>query len=244
MSDDIFINKPIRNPKLLKLLKEVKKEGSSEVMLEVLKEASVATLVVPVTEGDNGVSFNAVTDSKKRRFIVVFSDTDSFDINKSYDSQKAVTASFEDLMDVVMTPSFYLDGMIINPGSEDVLFGKDLISMITEQMDSNSDDVEIKVGAPDHYPDKFYSMMKEFMIDETSVNKIYVRLFHKVKEDETSWMFILDIDSDDLEKRKYICETFNRFIAPYTDGLSSITIDINEEYAREAVADVKPFVIR
>lgn len=243
MAEDIFIHETIRNPKLLELLKRVKKEGTPEIMLEVLKEASVSKLIVPVTESDRGVSFNAVTDSKKRRFIVAFSDTDSFDINKSYDDQKAVTSSFEDLMEVVLTPSFYLDGMILNPGSEDVLFGKDLISMISDQMGKN-DDVDVKVGDPDHYPDKFYPMMKEFLIDEPRVNKIYVRLFHKLSDDVTSWMFILDINSDDAGARNYICETFNRFISPYTDGLSSITIDINEEYARDAVSDVKPFVQR
>lgn len=240
MAEDIFIHETIRNPKLLDLLKKVKKEGTPEVMLEVLKEASVSKLIVPVTESDRGVSFNAVTDKKKRRFIVVFSDTDSFDINKATDDQKAVTSTFEDLMEVVLTPSFYLDGMIINPGSEDVLFGSELLEMIKEQM-APASEVDVKVGDPDHYPDNFYKMMKEFMIDEKRVTKIYVRLFHQLKDDVTSWMFILDITSDNLEERKYICETFNRFMAPYTDGLNSVTIDINEEYAREAVADVKPF---
>ncbi len=115
--------------------------------------------------------------------------------------------------------------------------------MINNQIDENSD-VDIKVGAPDHYPDNLYKMMKEFMVDEKCVNKIYVRLFHKIKDDVTAWMFILDITSDNAEERKYILETFNRFIAPYLDGLNSISIDINEEYAREAITDVKPFIER
>ena len=126
----------IENEKLVELLGSIRQDSSEENMIAVLKEAAVAKFLVPVDGSEGNYSFHAVSDSKGLKYMVVYSDSDSFEVafEGKKEPQNGVIAGFADLIDVVMAPKMDLSGFVINPGSEQVLFGKDMLKMIAAQM--------------------------------------------------------------------------------------------------------------
>ena len=116
----------IENAKLVELLGTIRQDSSEENMIAVLKEAAVAKFLVPVdgTEGD--YRFHAVSDSKGLKYMVVYCDSDSFEVafEDKKEPQNGVIAGFADLIDVVMAPkmdlqSWFGGGIIRQRNAED-----------------------------------------------------------------------------------------------------------------------------
>ena len=164
----------IENEKLVELLGSIRQDSSEENMIAVLKEAAVAKFLVPVDGTDGNYSFHAVSDSKGLKYMVVYCDSDSFEVafeNKK-EPQNGVVAGFADLIDVVMAPKMDLSGFVINPGSEQVLFGKDMLKMIAAQMGIGGDGTA-KVGEPDRYPPELKKALEGYLLIEPTVSDIW-----------------------------------------------------------------------
>ena len=237
---DIFFDGELHNDKLKELMGKMHKMKSEQLMLDVLSEAARARFLVPVSGEVGSMSFHAISDEQARRFLAVYSETSDFEQNKKDDSVKAVEASFEDVMEAVLADDLRLDGMVVNPGSDEVIFGRDMLKMIADQMHSPAD---VKVGEPDHYPADMKSGIIAFMKDDKRVNAVYVRLYVKKDDGATGWIFVMDADVTD-DEMPYLCYTFNRYIKPYTDDQPSVTVPSGEDYAKAAIKGVEPFVKR
>ena len=152
----------IENEGLVKLLGKIRSDNSEENMIALLKEAAVSKFIVPVDGSEGGYSFHAVSDKNGLKYMVVYSDSDSFEVafEGKYKKQQGVAAGFGDLIEVVMSDKMGLSGFVINPGVEEVLFGKDMIKLIAQQMGIGGDGTA-KVGEPDKWynrdPDDPYS---------------------------------------------------------------------------------------
>lgn len=246
MSEDIFIHEEIRNDELLRLMHEMRQDRTSDKMLEVLKLAAASCFIVPVDASSDGrYSFHAVGDNKGRRFIVAYADSGSFETSEKAENQKGVKASFEDLMDVVTQESLRLDGMIINPGAAEVIFGKELINSIKEQMGpaENNDTLDMHVAEPSEYPPKLKEMIAEFARDEASISKVYVRLL--VTPDKKTMRWLLGVETSTTgEQKKYILNTLSRFLTPYLQGIEPIAAGTDEDFVKQAIKDAKPFYDR
>ena len=236
MENDYILRQRVENPKLLELMRKMRKDRTSQNMLDVLTEATECTFIVPLEIINDSISFHAVGDNKGRRFMVAFSDSDSFDINKKDDDQKAVTASFVDLIDAAIEENLALDGVIINPGAEEVMLGKQMLQDIRKNMEPDN---TVQIGDPDRYPVEMKKMIIEFCHGESRIKKAYVRFFQNADGTSKGWLFILGCDAPDNE-RKYIFDTFNRFMKPYCDGLECVTVGSDEDYAITAAEGAKP----
>lgn len=243
MNDDIFLKEEIKNDELLKLMHEMRSDRSQEKMLEVLRSAAQAAYAVPVDVNSDGrYSFHAVSDSKKRKFIVAYSDTSSLITTEIDENQKAVKSSFEDLMEVVLNDKLNLDGVVINPGASEVVFGKELLNSIKQQM-AGDDTVGMCVADPKEYPPRMKEMIENYAKEEPSLNKVYVRLLVSQDKEELRWLLVADTSLEG-EQRQYMLDTFKRFMKPYLDGIDLIVASKDEEYVSEAIKDVKPFYER
>ncbi len=237
--EDIFFDGQIHNAKLKELMGRLRSEKTDSLMTEILRLACASEFVVPVNDNGGKISFTAIGDPNGKRYLAVFSDTDEFKANGSKDS-KLVKAKFDDILSTVMAEELRLDGMVIDPGSSEVIFGHEMLKMIYDQM---SGPMDVKVGEPDHYPENLKTAMISFMKEEPVVKAIYVKLFVRLSDDMTGWMFVIDADRKG-DEMSYLCDTFNRYITPYTDGLTSITASYKEAYANDAVVGSVPFVKR
>ena len=237
--EDIFFNGELHNDKLKELMGKLRTMKSDTLMTDILRLASASEFLVPVSDKNGKVSFTAVGDNKGNRYLAVFSDSDDYEKNGSKET-KVVKATFDDVLSTVMAEDLRLDGMVIDPGSSEVIFGHEMLKMIYDQMNSPTD---VKVGEPDHYPENLKTAIVNFMKDEQAVKAIYVKLFVRLSDDMTGWMFVMDADKKG-EEMSYLCDTFNRYITPYTDGLVSVTAPYTDGYANDAVAGGEPFVKR
>lgn len=248
MNEDIYLNKRIDNPKLLQLMKEIREKSSEQKMLELLTEATAASFVVPVNSANDETgkySFHAIQGGQDRMLLVVFADSASFDnkFENTEPKQKAVSATFEDLMHAVLNNAGKLDGFILNPGTEEVVFGREMLKMISSQMKPATDNqLSAKIGDPDHYPDKLIKKAQEFGKAECVVNAIYVRICQLKGSNDLHWLFLLEHDGRDDQEALF--ERFERYIMPYLDGLNGLVIDKENELAEGCKLNSKAIYIK
>lgn len=231
----------IENKELVEIMGKVRESGTEKNMIELLRQAAGATLLVPVDGDEGSYSFHAVAGSEGKKYMAVYSDSDSFEVafeGKPY-KQKGVTAGFADILDVVMSPKMGLDGFVINPGVENILFGKDMLKIIAQQMDIGGDDTA-KVGEPDHYPEQLKGKLEEYLLDAPSVKSIWVRLLKENHTEVLRWMIVIDteLEGDEL---MYQTETLRNFVKPYLDGMDALVFSSKEEFAQQVIKGVKPF---
>ena len=231
----------IENTELVEVMGRVRQSGTEENMIELLRQVAGATLLVPVDGDEGSYSFHAVAGAEGKKYMVVYSDSDSYEVafeGKPY-KQKGVTAGFADILDVVMAPNMGLDGFVINPGVENILFGKDMLKMIAQQMDIGGDDTA-KVGEPDHYPEQLKDKLEEYLLDAPSVKSIWVRLLKENHTEVLRWMIIIEteLEGDEL---KYQTETLRNFVKPYLDGMDALVVSSKEDFSQQVIKGVKPF---
>ena len=242
MSETVFLNRTIVNNNLVTLLKEVREKPSEQKMLELLSEATEVEFVVPVDCDDakeGKFSFHALKGKEDRLLLVVFADTNTFNkANSDLDiPPHAVSAGFVDLIRAVLNNGGELDGFIINPGFEEVVFGRGMLKMIAEQM-AVQDNARAKIGDPDHYPENLLEKVNEFGKAECVVNEIYVRICQIVGSDKLQWLFLIDHDGRD--EREDVFNRFKHFIAPYLDGLGCLMIDNYDDLAEGCKQKARP----
>ena len=244
MSEDPNKIERIENEKLVELLGKIREDNSEENMIAVLKEAAVAKYLVPVDGTEGNYSFHAVSDSKGLKFMVVYCDTDSFEIafEDKKEPQNGVLAGFADLIDVVMSPKMDLSGFVINPGSEQVLFGKDMLKLIAAQMGIGGDGTA-KVGEPDKYPPELKKALTGYLQIEPTVSEIWVRLMRENGTDRLIWLIVANADSEG-EPLKYTLENLRKYCLHYLDNMDAMVVSSNEEFAKKVIEGVKPFVAR
>lgn len=234
----------IENTRLVELLGKIREDSSEENMIAVLKEAAASKFIVPVDGTDGNYKFHAVSDSKGLKYMVVYCDSDSFEVafEKNKEPQNGVLAGFADLVDVVMAPKMGLSGFVINPGSEEVLFGHDMLKMIAAQMGIGGDGTA-KVGEPDRYPPELKSSLEGYLLIEPTVKKIWVRLMRENGTDRLIWLIVADAEGEG-EPLKYTLDNLRNYCLPYLDNMDAMVVSSNEDFAKKVIEGVKPFVSR
>ena len=244
MSEDSNKIERIENEKLVELMGRIREDSSEENMIEVLKEAAVSKFIVPVDGSEGDYRFHAVSDSKGLKYMVVYSDTDSFEVafeNKK-EPQNGVLAGFADLIDVVMAPKMGLSGFVINPGSEEVLFGHEMLKMIAAQMGIGGDGTA-KVGEPDRYPPKLKEALDGYLLIEPTVSDIWVRLMRENGTDRLIWLIVVNAEGEG-EPLKYTLDNLRKYCLPYLDNMDAMVVSSNEDFAKQVIKGVKPFATR
>ena len=88
----------IENERLVELLGSIRQDSSEENMIAVLKEAAVSKFLVPVDGSEGSYSFHAVSDSKGLKYMVVYCDSDSFEVafeNKKEPNQRFMISGLD-----------------------------------------------------------------------------------------------------------------------------------------------------
>ncbi|SCW31726.1 SseB protein C-terminal domain-containing protein [Ruminococcaceae bacterium YRB3002] len=239
-NEQYLLKETLENKKLNGLLNDVRVDPSEENMLALLREAAVSRFIVPLIISDDGKPvIQGMGNSKGQQFMVVFADTKSYEVKADGAPLYGVLTDFTELVGVC-SENPNMEGFVINPGLEEVLFGRDMLTMIADMM--RGDDDTATVGDPDHYPPKLHDMLDEFLKVEPSVSRIWVRLMRVSKTNAVQWLFILD--GDYAEKKDYIHETFSNFIRPYLDGLDLMCVSSDEEFTADITKGVDPYIER
>jgi hypothetical protein len=135
-----------------------------------------------------------------------------------------------------------LSGFVINPGSEEVLFGKDMLKMIGAQMGIGGDGTA-KVGEPDKYPPELKEALDGYLLIEPTVSKIWVRLMRENGTDRLVWLVVAEAEGEG-EPLKYTLENLRKYCLPYLDNMDAMVVSSKEDFAGRVIEGVKPFVTR
>lgn len=237
--EDYKIKEKLVNEKLNDMMATIRKDNGEDRMIELLKEAAASKFIVPLRKGTDGqLSLEAVHNSDNKQYMVVYSDSESFEADHPLETERfGVLSPFEDLVAAV-TGNASLEGFVINPGAEEVLFGKEMLALIAEQMNVGKNSV--KIGQPDHFPEQLLKMIEEFAKDESSLSKVYVRLMQINGGTEYKWLMILD-DELSGEARDYMHENFKKFISSYTDGMDVVVMSVTDDTMDKVISNVTPF---
>jgi hypothetical protein len=231
----------IENKELKDLMATLRSDSSEENMLKLLKAAAVSKFIVPVDGKEGEFKFHAVSGANGRKHMVVFSDSESFDNASKGKKQNGIVATFEDILFVVTEEKMGLDGFVINPGTDEVLFGKDMCDMIREQI--APPDESVKVGQPDHWPEKLREMTMEFFKVDSDIKKIWIQLMRRMSDDNLNWLIIIESDLEG-DRERYLMDSFRSYIVPYLDGLSPLVVSFRESFAKQVTGSADPYYER
>lgn len=251
----------LNNIKLKALMQQIKITRSEQNMLELLAEAAVCNYLVPV-DGTDKISFHALQGAGNKVYLVVYADGETFLKDFASDKkQKTVLATFADLIEAVLNESLNMDGFILNPGHEEILFGKDMLKLIKDQMpkqEESNDSAskvseltgDIKIGDSNKYPEGLKETLNSFGKDNSEVTKIFLRLYQKnpnssSEEQELGWLFVIEFNnvcSGELQKKVF--SDFDKLVVDYVDNMPYMITSSSAALGVEAMKNAEPVYSR
>lgn len=249
----------IKNPELVMAMKLLKENNNDDNMLKVLTAVLSSKLILPVNgEMEGKMQFHAVQANDGKIYQVVYADTYSFNEAFGASKQNGLVAGFMDLADLVINEKSKVNGFIINPGKEEVLFKQEMIQAVINQLisegvvpgkDGNSSNAtsgatpsktssasNVKVGDPESLPDGLGNATIEFAASFEEVFKVTIQLMQYENEDKPKWLFIVDHNGDSDELFDYL----GKAVGPYLSGLDIVMVDGDSDFGKQASAGKVP----
>ena len=227
--EDLLFKGELKNSTLDELIKNVKKDKSTGNTAKVLEEAERCTFLIPVTIKDGNYNLNVMGSGDGKQYLCAYTDSEKTG------GTDTVTTSFYDLADLMNDGRFTLDGIILNPGTDDLILGAELLIKMVEQTDDS-----IRVGEPNMYPPELKGKITEFCRDQESIEEVYVRFFVKKKSGDKGWLFVIKSDLSD-DQKQYVYEMFRHFVEPSLEGISALILDHSLDYAGSAIKGCDPY---
>lgn len=130
-----------------------------------------------------------------------------------------------------------LNGFVLNPFGQNILFDKDLIQRVKDSVVKVNRNESVMLGIPEKYPTQMINALKQFLPDITSVKRAYLLLMVR-GEDEKSLLLIVDTDGD----YNTVFEKIADIAVGYLESDEKLDfIPFAEEFGRNAVEGHTPF---
>lgn len=245
----------IKNPELIMAMKLLRETNNEENMLKVLTAILNAKLILPVNgEIKDKMQFHAVAGNDGKIYQVVYADTYSFNEAFGAANQNGLVATFMDLADLVINEKSKVNGFVLNPGKEEVIFGQEMIQAVVTQLvaegvvpannggaegnatKSTSSLSNVKVGDPEALPEGLGNATIELGSSFEEVFKITIQLMQYEGEDKPKWLFIVDHNGDSEEIFGYL----SKAVGPYLAGLDIVMVDGDSTFGKQAATGKIP----
>ena len=222
-------NKEIRNDELkvaMITLKLQEDKESEDYFKEQLKNAYF--LVPAVDDGnDEQLNFMLLSDQNNNNYFHVYTDLDEYEKWPSNKESKYFILTFDELARIVITSDDEINGLSINPFSENIILNKDYLNEIYA---TGKIFISDKNTCPKKTKDNIIKVLKE----NKTVNKAY--LFDIQKNNIPGYLLIIDSSSKDKNKlHAKIGESI-------VDSIPKLNIDIissTDKIAKEIIKDTK-----
>ena len=245
----------IKNPELLAALKLINTDNTEENMLGVLKEAVKAKFILPVEGNEEGkMRFHAVEGDEGRIYQIVYSDSESFNLAFVNKKQNGIVAGFMDLADLVLNENSKINGFVVNPGKENVLFREDMLRTIIEEFKKDgiikdipskvekttSQSLNIKVGDPDKLPEGMGNAVIDYGAKKDEIFRIFIQLMQREGLEKPEWLFVVDHTGRNDE----VFTELGEAVGPFLDGLHFVMIDMGDPIAEKVIAGKVPVYVK
>lgn len=217
------------NKNLVEAIRKMKEENTKESQSLMLGEMMKSKFLNPTTlklEPDNDgkinipsgtqISFYTITSIDKKRFAMAF--TEREELNKWIEanikagapenklSKNVAIMGFMEYADIILNENSGLDGLVINPYNENIVFNKEQIASLREQkinkeqygMTRNiiqkDEEIALKKLGSEEYPSELITSIVEHMKNKEEIDSAWI-LKMKKKEKE-SFLLVVDFKGD------------------------------------------------
>lgn len=217
---------------------EGKKNALRSFENNMIKELISSKFLVPVmNSNEKEIEFATLVNQNNTVWLPAF--TDWFEFEKMYDKNTvpAKVLSFNDLMEV----SKSLEGTVVNCCGIDLRINdktkKNIDNYIVNRQNNIKEciiekNTKVKLGNPKNIPGEFINILKNFLKDQYNIKKAYLKLM--IKDDELSYLLLLDTNKKDLNSFKEISNLLNPFLEDKMLYIATI-----QEFGIGAIRDSK-----
>lgn len=224
----------LHNEKLREAMLAVNKNENSETQSKLIEEALKAKFFAPVdiidADGkllrgngqmqipkDSKFNFKLIQNAEGEQYFALFTDIQEFTKWSKTENINTIVVVFPQMANLVLKRPDVLNGFVINPMTENIIFKKDALTAIVKIINETAAKMKAEreaeghkmappmFGKPDNIPDSVLESLKKTLVKRPEVNEAY---FCMMKENETEYyLFTLDISAEAAQAKK-IADSF------------------------------------
>lgn len=249
----IDINEPVKNPKLLKAINELKNDPNQDNEQQFIKVLVEAHLLVPILNNkelsnhldqvelkkDLNLEIQDLQNTQGERYIPVFTDWDELNKGTFTVPLSGLIFTYENYKNAVINNNKW-QGIVINPYTQNIVLGKKQLEYISNKSVSLQKDESVMIGEPANYPMGLLNALIDMFDNMKEVKKAYFLLMVKNNVNK-SYVLILDLDGNPNDIFQKIGVKATMYLAK-EEALDFIVY--NSSFGKSATVDKKPFYSR
>lgn len=212
---------PIQNPELKEAIALLKQGNSPEKQTRLINAMKKAQLLGPcdfamdLKPGADGkihearpnqIKFYLINTKDGKTFFPVFTDIDEakkIQIKKDGEP-KYVVRKAEDYDKLLQDPANKAMGLVINPGSDNIVFPKNLIGVLSGRIKRNAQPaktipggspVKVIYSEPAVYPTRMVNAVHDYCMNVPSVSRVWLK--QKTAAGQASFLLVVEMDQED-----------------------------------------------
>lgn len=210
---------PIENPELKKAIADLRSGNTPEKQMTLRNEILKAQLLSPcdfalnVKPNDDGmvknihpsqIKFYLINTKDGKSFFPLYTDISEakkIKLKQNGDEPKYVVRKLIDFDKLFIDPNNKASGVVINPGSDNIIFPKQLIGVLAGRIKPQQktvpggSPVNVVYSEPAVYPTKMVNDIHEFCLTENNINRVWLK--QKTVSGQISFLLIVDSENDD-----------------------------------------------
>ena len=217
------INKPITNPDLVNVIKEIKKGNKEEELFweEIFKAKFLCPINMKMgktTHKENdkivlgegtSIALLSIDNEQGEHFLMAFTDWAELKKWKQNHNQQTLVLSYEDYQGIIIKNNSAYQGMVINPFGENIVLDRQMLNNTRTNEHIIQKGESVMIGIPNEYPEDMVNKLKEYFVKMQNVEKAY--LLWMVRGKESSYLLVLDSQTSPQQlfpQIGYICQPF------------------------------------
>lgn len=233
---DQFNNDIIENPNLKAAIKDLQIDTQNKTPDNFYNELFKAKLLIPIIpKEENKVDIIKIKNSEDKQFLAAFTDMESADLSKSKDQYIAFT--IQNYIEVIQENTD-IEGVVINPYSENLVLTKANLKYIEEQLNIRKEN-EILIGIPKVYPQELVDSCIAFFNKNKNKEIKKAFLLQLIRDNVPSLLIIIDTDEDEA-----FMQSLGAELQPMLENNQKMEIMLynsNIDFSNDVTADREPF---
>jgi hypothetical protein len=242
----------VDNTRLLELIDKMKEEKTMEsqnsVIAEVLKSRFLCPVILesaPKGGGkieigkDTKIQFSIIKTKEGKNFLIAFTCDEEVNKWQKNKVQQSIIYTFEDYA-MIATNNENLEGFVIDPMGRNIVFTKQMIKEIKENITRESvveENTQVQLGVPKDYPEELDRKLKDLFLNITQVKKAYLLLM--TKQEELSYLLVIDAQGNE----KAYFNTIASAAIPFLNGMPLNMLPANTELGQKIAQDFTPIYV-
>lgn len=246
------INKPITNPNLVNIIKEIRQGNKEEKLFweEIFKAKFLCPINMKIgktTQKGNhqivlgegtSIVLLGIANEQNEHFLMAFTDWNELKKWKPNYDQQTLVLSYEDYQRIITKNDSAYQGMVINPFGENIVLDRQMLNNIEKNEYIIQKGESVMIGLPKEYPADMVNKLKEYFTKMQTVEKAY--LLWIVRGNESSYLLVLD--SKISPQRLF--PLIGQICQPFLKGKLLDMVLANSGLGKDAIEKQTPFFTR